>query len=108
MMLKVKKSCISTQAWKYMTLEPAKHEKGIHMKKIIKRIVLAFIAIILSVVIVRSGLMFIYYPHFKQNKKAREIQYPQESVSAGEIRVMSCNLRCINPTDLGKKNWFYN
>ena len=77
------------------------------MKKIIKRIVLAFIAIILSVVIVRSGLMFIYYPHFKQNKKAREIQYPQESVSAGEIRVMSCNLRCINPTDLGKKNWFY-
>lgn len=77
------------------------------MKKIIKRIVLAFIAIMLSVVIAWSGLMFISYPHFKKNKQVRNIQYPQESVSASEIRVMSCNLRCINPTDLGKKHWFY-
>lgn len=31
----------------------------------------------------------------------------QEIYRENELRVMSCNVRCISPTDFGKKNWFY-
>ena len=31
----------------------------------------------------------------------------QDIYRENELRVMSCNVRCISPTDLGKKSWFY-
>ena len=37
-------------------------------------------------------------------KKEIEIQ---DIYRENELRVMSCNVRCISPTDLGKKSWFY-
>ena len=35
------------------------------------------------------------------------ISVSETNLQPGEVRVMSCNLRCLNPTDLGKKSWFY-
>ncbi len=77
------------------------------MKKVIKRVAISLVSLILAIVIVWGGLMFASYPHFKENKRVRDINYPKESIDAGEVRIMSCNVRCINPQDLGKKNWFY-
>lgn len=72
--------------------------------KIFKRFLLAVIAILLAVVICWGGLMFWHYPHYKKQKtefSAQDIYYENN------LTVMSCNVRCLNPTDLGKKSWFY-
>ena len=69
-----------------------------------KKIVIAVVAVVLVAAIVGVGQMFIYYPHYKANKEAVSIKDIDEN---GELRVMSCNLRCISPTDFGKKSWFY-
>lgn len=72
------------------------------MKKVIK-VILCIVAVLLAVVICWGGLMFWHYPHYKEQK--RVISVSEQSVD--EVRVMSCNLRCISPTDLGEKSWFY-
>lgn len=74
------------------------------MKKRVIKIILAVLALLLAVVIVWGGLMFMPYSHYKKAKKVRNIEYTEENLS--NICVMSCNVRCINPTDLGKKSWF--
>lgn len=74
------------------------------MKKRVKKLILAVLALLLAVIIVWGGLMFAPYSHYKKAKKVRNIEY--ETENASKICVMSCNLRCINPTDLGKKSWF--
>ncbi|MBR5321844.1 MAG: endonuclease/exonuclease/phosphatase family protein [Clostridia bacterium] len=73
------------------------------MKKPIK-IALSVIAILLAIITVWGGLMFWYYPHYKNSKTALVLN---EIVNENEINVMSCNLRCINPMDKGKNTWFY-
>lgn len=73
------------------------------MKKAIKITLLGLVAIILAAVIVLVGNTFLYYGHYKDNKK--EIAITVED--AQNIKVMSSNLRCISPTDWGKKAWFY-
>ena len=73
------------------------------MKKPLK-ILLSVIAVLLALVIVFSVSFYWYYPHYKEMKKEVEIQ---EIYRENELRVMSCNVRCISPTDLGKKSWFY-
>ncbi len=69
-----------------------------------KKIVIAIAAVVLAAAILGVGQMFIYYPHYKANKEAVSIKDIDDK---GELRVMSCNLRCISPTDFGKKSWFY-
>ena len=73
------------------------------MKKPAK-IVLSVIAFILAFIICWGGLMYWYYPHYKNKKKEIVLN---EIINENELRVMSYNLRCLNPTDLGKKSWFY-
>lgn len=73
------------------------------MKKSIK-ILLSAIAVILILTITFSVSFYWYYPHYKEMKKEVAIQ---EIYNENELRVMSCNVRCISPTDLGKKSWFY-
>lgn len=72
------------------------------MKKPIK-IFLIIIAILLAVIICWGGLMFLYYPHYKNNKTEIKIN---DIASENEVRIMSYNLRCLNPMDLGKKLGF--
>ncbi len=73
-------------------------------KKIAKRVVLTLVSLILAGVVIMTGIMFFHYPHYRKNKRQLELKGPD---TAGEIRVMSCNVRCINPLDTGKKSWFY-
>ena len=72
-----------------------------------KKIILTITAIILSLALVVAVVLvcntFFYYPHYKENKKAVDIKIEETN----QIKMMSYNLRCISPTDFGKKAWFY-
>lgn len=72
--------------------------------KIFKTVLLVLVSLLLAVAIIAGGILFRYYPHYKSQKQ--EIELPKEN-TAGELRVMSCNLRCLSPQDRGKKSWFY-
>ncbi len=73
------------------------------MKKSVK-ILVSIIAVILSLAICLCGAFFWYYPHFLSSKTEVAMQ---DIYAENELKVMSCNVRCIAPTDLGKKSWFY-
>ncbi len=73
------------------------------MKKFFK-ILLSSLAVILALVICFGVAFYWYYPHYKNSKTQVELQ---EIYAENELKVMSCNVRCIAPTDLGKKSWFY-
>ncbi len=73
------------------------------MKKITK-ILLSVVAVLLALVICFSAAFYWYYPHYKSSKTEVALQ---DIYAENELRVMSCNVRCIAPTDLGKKSWFY-
>lgn len=72
--------------------------------KVFKKILLAFACLFLAALLVWGGLVFGYYPHYK---KAQTPVTPTAAVQPESIRVMSANLRCFNPQDIGKKSWFY-
>lgn len=73
------------------------------MKKVIKGVLISLLCLVLAAVIVLGGNTFLFYPYYNNNKEAVEI----EVESDGQIKMMSYNLRCISPTDWGKKAWFY-
>ncbi len=73
------------------------------MKKTILIIISVLLALFLVAVIVLVGNTFMYYPYYNENKKVVEIEVPNPE----NIKMMSYNLRCISPTDWGKKGWFY-
>lgn len=68
-----------------------------------KKILIGILLLLLAAVLIFVGSMFFYYPHYLKNKTTVKT----EDISDGQIRVMSCNVRCLNPLDFGKKNWFY-
>ncbi len=72
--------------------------------KILKKTLLSLLCLLLAALLVWGGLVFGYYPHYK---KAQTTVTPNLTAQAGEIHVMSANLRCFNPQDIGKKSWFY-
>ena len=74
----------------------------IKMKKTILIILGSLLALVLVAAIVLVANTFMYYPHYKEHKEAVNIE-PKED----NIKMMSYNLRCISPTDWGKKGWFY-
>lgn len=73
--------------------------------KIFKKVLLSVFCIILVAVLLSGGILGFYYPHYKKAKQS--ITMDTSALSAGEIRIMSANVRCLNPQDLGKKSWFY-
>lgn len=73
--------------------------------KIFKKVLLSVFCIILVAVLLAGGILGFYYPHYKKAKQS--ISMDTSALSAGEIRIMSANVRCLNPQDLGKKSWFY-
>ncbi len=71
------------------------------MKK--KKIIISIVSVILALLIA-FGVSFVwYYPHYNNNKTQVTIEVEDN----GSIKMMSYNLRCISPTDFGKKSWFY-
>lgn len=73
------------------------------MKKSLK-VLLSVISVLLVLAITFSVSFYWYYPHYKKMKKEIEIQ---DIYYENQLKVMSYNVRCISPTDLGKKSWFY-
>ena len=68
------------------------------MKKTIKAVALALAAVLLLALVVLGW----YLPHFWNRKQPAAL-----SPDADGITMMSCNVRCLTPLDLGKKSWFY-
>ena len=58
----------------------------------------ALLAILLCATVVLGW----YFPRYLSRKAAVEM-----TPEAGSITMVSCNVRCWSPTDLGKKSWFY-
>lgn len=79
--------------------------KKINIKKLIIGLVIAAICCVLIAALVMCAIMFFYYPHYKSEK--HPITYTSTPKTDETLDVMSCNLRCINPTDKGKTSWFY-
>ncbi len=75
----------------------AKTKKGI-----IKKILISALCLLLAFILVCSGLIFGYYPHYRKAKSVVRL-----TEKSGTVDIMSCNVRCLNPQDLGKKSWFY-
>lgn len=68
-------------------------------KKVMKTALVMLLALILTALVV----LFQHFPRYLINKTSIDIPVRQDE----EIRLMSCNLRCLTPMDLGKKSWFY-
>ncbi len=80
---------------------------GINLKalKIIKKALIAVLALFLAFLIAWGCVIMFYYPHYRKNRAQLTIPYSSEN--ADEVKVMSCNVRCFNPLDRGKRSWFY-
>ena len=72
--------------------------------KTFRKIIYGICAILFTFVLGWVVAMFWYYPHYLSVKEPISIE---NTLADGEVRVMSCNVRCLSPLDLGKKNWFY-
>ena len=68
------------------------------MKKILKTILTCLLVLVLAAVVVLGW----YFPHYLLNSRSLSIM-----PDPGHITIMSCNVRCLSPLDLGSKSWFY-
>ncbi len=67
-------------------------------KKVLKAILVALLAIVLVATVVFGW----YFPRYLLRREP-VLKMPE----MGSIKMMSCNVRCLTPLDLGKKSWFY-
>jgi hypothetical protein len=72
------------------------------MKNKVKKVILHISCILLAVLLVAVTLFGWYFPRFLSRKEAVTITPKMENIT-----MMSCNLRCLTPLDLGKRSWFY-
>ena len=66
-------------------------------------LLLGALCFLLAVVLAALVIFYWYWPHYALRKKPAAM----ESGDPSQITMMSCNLRCLTPLDLGKKSWFY-
>ena len=65
------------------------------------KVFICLLCVVLATLITVACIFCIYYPHYKQNQHAAVIE--DKPLERGEMRIMSCNLRCANVMDTGKK-----
>jgi endonuclease/exonuclease/phosphatase family metal-dependent hydrolase len=70
--------------------------------KLGKKIFLGIMSLLLALILLALCVFFWYYPHYAIHKKELAVQPAGESVT-----LMSYNLRCLTPLDLGQKSWYY-
>lgn len=75
------------------------NKDGVSMKKALKCILIG----LLCLISVALTVFFWYYPHYLSSKQPISVRANAD----GETTVMSCNVRCLSPLDLGKKSWYY-
>ena len=68
-----------------------------------KIIGLCALGFLLAVILAALVIFYWYWPHYAMEKEAAVF----DSGDSSHITMMSCNLRCLTPLDLGKKSWFY-
>lgn len=68
-----------------------------------KLILLCVLCFLLAVILAALAVFCWYWPRYAMGKEA--ISIPSGDTS--KVTLMSCNLRCLTPLDLGKKSWFY-
>lgn len=68
----------------------------------IKRVLLTIFSGFLTILLVAVIMIGWYLPRYLKNKETVILE-PE----GGKITMMSCNVRCLTPLDLGKKSWFY-
>ena len=72
------------------------------MKKLWKKIAIIALPVLLGLLLCACVVLGWHFPRYLRNKEVVNLQ------PAGEgITMMSCNVRCLTPLDLGKKSWFY-
>lgn len=71
---------------------------------LLRKIILGIFCILLAVILVFTTVEFFYLAHYEKSKSTFDISAQQ---NGNEITVMSANVRCISPGDLGKKSWLY-
>lgn len=65
------------------------------------KVFICLLCVVLATLITVACIFCIYYPHYKQNQHAAVIE--DKPLERGEMRIMSCNLRCANVMDTGKR-----
>lgn len=68
----------------------------------LRRILRSAAAVLLAVVICAAAVLGWYFPRYLIRKAPISPEPDRDSIT-----MMSCNLRCLTPLDLGKKSWFY-
>ena len=72
------------------------------MKRFMKKALLCLAALLLALVLCAVVVLGWYFPRYLTRKAPMELSPDSQSIT-----VMSCNVRCLTPLDLGKKSWFY-
>lgn len=67
-----------------------------------KRFFAGFGIFLLAALLIALIVFFWYFPGYLLSRQVLSVTPPE-----GQSKVMSYNLRCIAPEDLGKKSWFY-
>ena len=67
-----------------------------------KKILICTFAGILAIILIAVIVTGWYFPRYSSRKET-VVMNPK----ADAITMMSCNVRCLTPLDLGKKSWFY-
>lgn len=70
--------------------------------KILKWIGIGVGGILLTVLVIWAILIFWHFPAYVSKTEPKKME-----AKDANLRVMSYNIRCLSPLDLGEKNWFY-
>ena len=68
-----------------------------------KIFLLCALCFLLAVILAAAAVFYWYWPRYLAEKEDAVLTPGDPS----GITMMSCNLRCLTPLDLGKKSWFY-
>ena len=67
-----------------------------------KKVLFGILAGVLAVLLIAVVVLGWYFPRYLKNKETVILE-----PAGDKITMMSCNVRCLTPLDLGKKSWFY-
>lgn len=69
----------------------------------LKKSLIWFLTVLLLAAVLFCEMFFWYLPQYLKEKGPVSVPVKTD----GGIRMMSCNLRCLSPLDLGEKSWFF-
>ena len=72
------------------------------MKNKLKKVLLGILGGLLAIILIAVMILGWHFPGYLSKKEAVTM-----TLEDGIITMMSCNVRCLTPMDLGKKSWFY-